>query len=200
MILQRLTCVAILGISLPAAADIYTYHDADGQLYFTDKRMDNSYKLISIYRPQLTKQSTAGYNLEQYKRNKRKFLPHIRYAATQNQLDYRLLQAIIDTESAFNPKAQSKTGAIGLMQLMPKTAKQLQVQNSWNPIQNIQGGAKYFRQMLNTFGQNIELSLAAYNAGPNAVKRAGNAIPNYPETKRYVKKVMQTYHKLKTTS
>jgi len=200
MILQRLAYVIALGISLPAAADIYTYHDADGQLYFTDKRMDNSYKLISIYRPKLTQQSTAGYSIEEYQINKTKFLPHIRYAAIQNQLDYKLLQAIIDTESAFNPKAQSKTGAIGLMQLMPQTAKQLQVQNSWNPIQNIQGGAKYFRQMLNTFGQNIELSLAAYNAGPNAVKRAGNAIPNYPETKRYVKKVMQTYRKLKTSS
>ena len=200
MILQRLACVIVLGISLPATADIYTYHDTDGQLYFTDKRMDGSYKLISIYRPRLTQQSTAGYNIEKYKKNKRKFLPHIRYAAIQNQLDYKLLQAIIDTESAFNPQAYSKAGAIGLMQLMPQTAKQLQVQNSWNPIQNIQGGAKYFRQLLNTFEQNIELSLAAYNAGPNAVKRAGNSIPNYPETKRYVKKVMQTYRKLKASS
>jgi len=200
MILQRLICMIALGISFPAAADVYTYHNADGQLYFTDKRMGDSYKLISIYRAKLTQQSTAGYSIEKYQENKIKFLPHIRYAAIQNQLDYKLLQAIIDTESAFNPQAYSKAGAIGLMQLMPQTAKQLQVQNSWNPIQNIQGGAKYFRQMLNLFEQNIELSLAAYNAGPNAVKRAGNTIPNYPETKRYVHKVMQTYLKLKTSN
>lgn len=190
----------IMGFSLPANADIYTYHNADGQLYFTDKRMGHSYKLISVYRPNLTRQSTAGYNIDKYKENKRKFLPHIRYAAIQHHLDYKLLQAIIDTESAFNPQAYSKAGAIGLMQLMPSTAKELQVKNSWNPVQNIQGGAKYFRQMLNTFEQNIELSLAAYNAGPNAVKRAGNAIPNYPETKRYVHKVMRTYQQLKTSN
>ena len=182
------------------AADIYTYHNEDGQLYFTDKRMGDSYKLISIYRPQLTRQSTADYSVKKYKSNQKKFLPHIRYAATQHRLDYKLLQAIIDTESAFNPQAYSKAGAVGLMQLMPSTAKELHVQNSWNPVQNIQGGAKYFRQMLNTFGQDIELSLAAYNAGPNAVKRAGNSIPNYPETKRYVEKVMKTYRKLKTSS
>ncbi|MCF6209068.1 MAG: transglycosylase SLT domain-containing protein, partial [Ghiorsea sp.] len=120
------------------AADIYTYHNEDGQLYFTDKRMGNSYKLISIYRPQLTRQSTADYSLKKYKNNQKKFLPHIRHAAIQHRLDYKLLQAIIDTESAFNPQAYSKAGAIGLMQLMPQTAKQPQVQNSWNPIQNIQ--------------------------------------------------------------
>lgn len=197
---QLLILLTSLSFSFPVAADIYTYHNEDGQLYFTDKRMGDSYKLISIYRPQLTRQSTADYSLKKYKSNQKKFLPHIRYAAIQHRLDYKLLQAIIDTESAFNPQAYSKAGAVGLMQLMPNTAKALHVQNSWNPVQNIQGGAKYFRQMLNTFGQDVELSLAAYNAGPNAVKRAGNSIPNYPETKRYVKKVMQTYRKLQTSS
>ncbi len=197
---QALILLTSLSFSFPAVADIYTYHNEDGQLYFTDKHMGGSYKLISIYRPQLTRQSTADYSVKKYESNQKKFLPHIRYAAIQHQLDYKLLQAIIDTESAFNPQAYSKAGAVGLMQLMPSTAKELHVQNSWNPVQNIQGGAKYFRQMLNIFGQNIELSLAAYNAGPNAVKRAGNSIPNYPETKRYVKKVMQTYRKLKTSS
>lgn len=183
-------------LSSPLWAEIYTYHDADGQLYFTDKRMDASYKLIAVYRPNLTPQSTADYTLEKYKRNKKKYQPNIRYAAIKYNIDPKLLHAIIDTESAFNPKAYSKAGAIGLMQLMPKTAKGLGVKNSWNPEQNIQGGAQYFRQLLDTFQHNIKLSLAAYNAGPNAVKRAGNNIPNYPETKRYVKKVMQKYSAL----
>jgi soluble lytic murein transglycosylase-like protein len=192
--------IALLGNVCPAEADIYTYHDAKGQLYFTDKPMGNAYKLVSIYRPRLTRQSTAGYDMEAYQKNKARFLPFIRHAALQHQLDAKLLQAIIDTESAFNPKAYSKTGAIGLMQLMPETARKLHIRNVWDPLQNIQGGAKYFRKMLDTFGQNIELSLAAYNAGPNAVKRAGNTIPDYPETKRYVRKVMQTYHKLKANN
>ncbi|MDQ7001843.1 MAG: hypothetical protein Q9N02_04050, partial [Ghiorsea sp.] len=93
-----------MGFSLPAKADIYTYHNADGQLYFTDKRMDDSYKLLNVYRPNLTHQSTADYSVDKYKENKIKFLPHIRYAAIQHHLDYKLLQAIIDTESAFNPR------------------------------------------------------------------------------------------------
>ena len=195
---MRFTLVCTALMLMPSAhADIYTYHDANGQFYFTDKPMNASYKLIRIYRPKLTRQSTSGYTLEQYKVNQKAFMPHIRQAAKQYHLDDKLIQAIIDTESAFNPKARSKTGAIGLMQLMPKTAHQLHVQNIWNPAQNIQAGSRYFRHMLDTFNQNIELALAAYNAGARAVKDAGNKIPNYPETRRYVEKVITTYRKLK---
>ncbi len=185
-----------LAFALPACADIYTYHNPDGRFYFTDKRMGASYKLIRVYRPQLTKQSTKGYTAKQYRINLRKYMPHIRHAAALYRLDSKLIQAIIDTESAFNPKARSKTGAMGLMQLMPKTAQALKVQNVWDPRQNILAGSRYFKQLLDTFNQDVRLSLAAYNAGPTAVQQAGNAIPDYPETRRYVDKVLATYRKL----
>ncbi len=185
-----------LGIS-SAYADIYTYHDTEGKFYFTDQKMDASYKLLSVYRPKLSKQSNASYDSRAYRQNKVKYLPDIHRTAKKYNLDPLLLHAIVDTESAFNPNAVSKTGAIGLMQLMPQTAKSLGVKNSWNPLQNLRGGALYLRQLLDQFGQNIELSLAAYNAGPTAVMGAGNKTPNYPETKEYIKKVMAKYQTLR---
>jgi len=180
-------------ISHSAFADIYTYHDADGQLYFTDTPKGGSYKLLSVFRSHLTKKSQASYSLETYQKNKQKYLPDIQYAAEKFQISAPLLHAIIDIESAFNPHAESQSGAVGLMQLMPKTAQSLGVVNRKDAWQNIQGGARYFRQLLDRFNQDIELSLAAYNAGPTAVEKAGNHIPNYPETQRYVKKVMTKY-------
>lgn len=186
----------LLLVSSPALAEIYKYHDADGRLYFTDKQMDTSFKLLSIFRPHLTTKSHTGYNFNTYQRNKSKYLPYIQYVAKQYSIDPILLHAIVDTESAFNPKAISKAGAVGLMQLMPQTAKGLGVQNSLNPQQNLQGGANYFRQLLDQFDQNIELSLAAYNAGPTTIIKAGTKIPNYPETKKYVKKVLTKYQSL----
>lgn len=178
-------------------ADIYTYKNSDNQFYFTDKAMDKSYRLLSVYRPKLTTKTNKNYSLKAYKRNKRKYLPLVNKAAKKFQINPNLLHAIVDTESAFNPKAVSRVGAIGLMQLMPKTAKSLKVTDVWNPRQNIQGGAKYFSQLLNMFEQNIRLAIAAYNAGPTAVKKAGNNIPNYSETRKYVAKVMDKYNALK---
>jgi len=181
-------------------AEIYKYRDADGSLYITDKKMNASYKLLSIFRPHLNQQSNTQHSLAAYKRNQRDYLPDIHRAAKVYRIDPSLLHAIVDIESAFNPNALSKTGAVGLMQLMPNTAKELGVHNSWNPQQNIKGGARFFRQLLDTFKQNITLSLAAYNAGAGAVKRAGYNIPPYPETQRYVKKVIKRYAELKTSN
>jgi len=182
-----------------AHAEIYTYHDKAGKKYFTDTRMGNAYKLISVYRETLTQTTNQTFNFEKYQHNKLKFAPKIKNAAIIYRLDPKLLHAIIDVESAFNPKALSKTGAAGLMQLMPATAKDLGVDDRWNPQQNIMGGARYFRSLMDMFHQDIKLSLAAYNAGMGAVKRAGYKIPNYPETKRYVKKVITLYNKLSQT-
>jgi soluble lytic murein transglycosylase-like protein len=104
-----------------------------------------------------------------------------------------LLHAVIRTESAYNHEAVSRAGAEGLMQLMPGTAARYGVKDSFNPVENIRGGAAYLRDLLDLFGQDLRLALAGYNAGENAVIRNGNQIPPYSETQNYVRQVLQHF-------
>ncbi|HEY3781304.1 MAG TPA: lytic transglycosylase domain-containing protein [Fimbriimonadaceae bacterium] len=113
----------------------------------------------------------------------------IAQAAQQNGVDPNLLDALVATESSYDPSARSHTGAMGLCQLMPGTAQQMGISNPLDPSQNLNGGAKYLSGLLKQFGS-APLALAAYNAGPNAVLKAGNQIPNYPETQNYVQRIM----------
>jgi len=114
-----------------------------------------------------------------------------RYAG-EHDLDPRLVQAVMQAESGYNPKALSTKGAIGLMQLMPATARELSVSDPWDPEQNVRGGVTYLKRMLDLFSQDVDFALAAYNAGPNAVlEHAG--VPPYPETRAYVEKVRCLY-------
>ena len=107
-------------------------------------------------------------------------------------VDSKLIKALVQQESGFNPKAKSKAGALGLMQLMPSTAKGLGVTDPMDPKQNIEGGVKYFKSMLDRFHGNTILALAAYNAGPNAVSKY-DGVPPYKETQNYVRSILKNY-------
>ena len=117
------------------------------------------------------------------------FRDAISAAARHQGLDPRLLEAVVEAESGGNPAAVSSKGAMGLMQLMPGTARALGVSRPMDPVQNLEGGARYLAEQVRTFGS-IELALAAYNAGPGAVRRHGG-VPPYPETANYVTKIME---------
>ncbi len=127
------------------------------------------------------------------------FYPLIRKAAKRHHIDAALIMAIVYTESRYNPKATSNRGAQGLMQLMPGTAKSLGVKNSFNPEQNINGGVKYFKKLVNKTDGNIELALAAYNAGYKNIRRY-NGVPPFKATQCFVKKVLKYYQFYKLVS
>lgn len=122
----------------------------------------------------------------------------IRDAAARYNLDPTLIHSVIAIESNFDPKAVSRKNARGLMQLMPRTAELMGVKDSFDPGQNIDGGAHYLSDMLKKYGNNVTLALAAYNAGPDSVDKYGRRVPPYLETMKYVQRIAKTYAKLKS--
>lgn len=116
----------------------------------------------------------------------------VRGAAQSAGVEPALALAVASVESGFDPRAVSRTGAVGLMQLMPATAQALGVKNPYDPVQNVRGGATYLRELFDRFGGDLPATLAAYNAGPGAVERYGGA-PPFPETQRYVARALEAY-------
>ncbi|MDH4186112.1 MAG: lytic transglycosylase domain-containing protein [Nitrospira sp.] len=183
----RLVAVAIAGIgslplSLPhASAEIYQHIGPNGAISLTNVPSDSRYRKIEIESNQLHEILSE-----------RELEPVIRRYSSQHKLHPALIRAVIKAESNFDPRAVSRTGAIGLMQLMPQTATRMDVQDMYDPDDNVGGGTKYLRQLLDRFHGNLPLALAAYNAGENAVDRY-QALPPYDETRRYVRKVLRYY-------
>jgi hypothetical protein len=203
-----LGCVAAIIVMLaagPARADIYGYVDERGVSHLSNVPLDQRYylfkkehkettfpgsSLVIINVPGTVPRRTTNVNPA----HRKQYASMVSTVAKENGLDPALLHAVITVESGYNPKARSSKGAAGLMQLMPETARRYQVTDIWDPRQNVSGGARYLRDLLAMFNNNMGLALAAYNAGETAVIQHGNRIPPYPETRSYVPRVMQHYH------
>lgn len=183
-----LIVLAVMATSAVADAQIYTWRNANGTLVLSDKPPEGeaaglrTFKVPHSNAPVLVTKPTSP----QYSDNYDDLI--VQHAQAQN-LRPDLVRAVVQVESGYNPRAVSSKGALGLMQLMPATARQLGVRAPFDPEENIRGGTTYLRQLLDRFEGNEELALAAYNAGPLAVDRYGNKVPPYRETRDYVRKV-----------
>ena len=188
-----------------ARADIYGYADDGGAVYLTDTPSDGDYQLLAVTPPEPIK-TAANLSLQQPTEDDvggatskvAQYKDEVNVAAADSGVEGALLHAVISVESNYNTRAVSPKGARGLMQLMPFTAKRFGVNNSYDPGQNIQGGARYLAYLLKLFKNDFSLAVAAYNAGEDAVIQHGNKIPPYRETVNYVSKVMGIYKKLRS--
>lgn len=184
--IYRSVLLLLLALST-VQADLYKKIDDKGRVFFTDKPEGSGFRLIM----RTPKKGTIEY--KNFQQNRRQLTPLIRQQARKFKVDPALVMAVIHAESAYDKNAISHAGAVGLMQLMPETAKRFGVSNRNNAAQNIKGGVRYLRYLLEMFKFNIKLTLAAYNAGESAVSKYGNKVPPYPETENYVKKVVAYY-------
>ncbi len=184
---------AFLGTLLAAApassADILKYVDDEGIVHFTDRVVTGKHEVFVKTRAHAP--LPASLLREE---NQRRYLPLVHAAASRQGIDPEFVRCVIEAESGFNPRAVSRAGARGLMQLMPSTAIQYGVGNAFDPEENISGGTRYLKELLKKYRGNAKLALAAYNAGEDAVAKY-KGIPPYRETRQYVARIMDRYGK-----
>jgi soluble lytic murein transglycosylase len=175
-------CLFIFLSSARLYADIYYYEDKNGVLHFSNVPVD----------PRFRYKEAEKIRVYIYEDNHRKYDTIVSDVAKKYQLDPRLLKAIVKVESDFNPVAISEDGAMGLMQLMPDKARELRVRNAFNPLENVEAGARHFSELLRKYNGDIAMALAAYNAGEEAV-HAYQGVPPFPETQEYIRRVQELY-------
>lgn len=214
-LLPAMLFLSAAGMALPAGADkIRSWTDSDGVVHYSNVRTGSSKKGASAAKTRSGarfepvgkdgvrvvlegKPEPAAASTDTFRpRDVSRFDEHLREACERYRIPYALARAVLASESNFNPAAVSHAGAMGLMQLMPETALTMYVDDILDPRENIHGGVRYLRVLTNEFDGDLVKVVAAYNAGPGAVKRAGG-IPNIAETREYVKRVLRLYKEYK---
>jgi soluble lytic murein transglycosylase-like protein len=196
--LAFLVTTLLVASGVAASPKIYTYLDAQGQRHYTDVPDNNRYRLL-VLSPHDRTASGDRYD-QQLLAKATQYDAIIEHAAVSSAVEPNLLRAVIVVESGFNSRAVSKRGAVGLMQLMPATASRFGVSNRYDARQNVHAGARYLKFLIDHFGHDIRLALAAYNAGEDAVERNGGQIPPFTETMAYVPRVLKIYRMLSEQS
>lgn len=186
-----------LGLCGPvsAPAETYVYQEKDGTRWITDRTLDPSHFIfIRKYGRTTATRSCKGVTPTILEQRAQRYMPAVTQYSEKHHVDVQLIKAMITVESCFDAQAVSRAGAYGLMQLMPDTARRYHVLDRFDPNDNLQGGIRHFRDLLNRFENNLAYSLAAYNAGVgNVLKHEG--IPPFPETRDYVQRVLKYYER-----
>ncbi len=194
-LLPTLLAGTLLLVARSAAADIFAYTDERGVIHYTNVPIDSRYRMV-LAAPTNEDAHPVPINQTVLQKAER-YAPLIEEAARASRIEPALVRAVLVAESAGDPKALSPRGARGLMQLMPETAKRYGVSNVFDPQQNIRAGSQYLRDLSDRYRNDLQLVLAAYNAGPTAVDQHGGRIPPLKETLDYVPRVLGIYHHLR---
>jgi soluble lytic murein transglycosylase-like protein len=186
-----LLVILAAGASYSAHADVFGYLDEAGVMHYSNEAYNQKYERLSVLMAHEGQSNRAG--APTVKGAAYNYASHVDQAAANTGIDPALVHALITAESGYNPSALSRAGAMGLMQLMPQTAKRYGVSNAFDPQENIQAGTRYLRDLLAMFNGDLRLAIAAYNAGEHAVIKYGYRVPPYRETQAYVPKVLRLF-------